>query len=95
MMVSLATILQMLTVLATSFADLINSLISPSLTCVLFSCSVLVVTLLKISVINIFMFLFKISILLEEDNMLLLQYSSSKTSFSSLGGCKFVILCHL
>ena len=48
-MVSLATLLQKLTVLVTSFADLINSLISLSLTCVLFRCKVLVVTLSKSS----------------------------------------------
>ena len=44
-MVSLATLLQNLTVFVTSFADLLNSLISSSLTCILFSCNVLVVTL--------------------------------------------------
>ena len=42
-MVSLATLLQKLTVFVTSFADLLNSLISLSLTCTLFS--FLVVTL--------------------------------------------------
>ena len=44
-MVSLATLLLNLTAFLTSFADLMNSLISSSLTCILFNCNVLVVTL--------------------------------------------------
>ena len=46
-MVSLATFLQKLTVFVNSFADLINLLISSSLTCILFSCNVLVLALSK------------------------------------------------
>ena len=46
-MVSLAISLQKLAVFVTSFADLINSIISSSLTCILFRCNVLVVTLSK------------------------------------------------
>ena len=41
-MVSLATLLQKFTVFVTSFADLINSVIISSLTCILFSFNVLV-----------------------------------------------------
>ena len=51
-MVSAATLLQNLTVLEISFADSINSLISSSLTCVSFSCNVLVVTLSKSPVLS-------------------------------------------
>ena len=46
-MVTLASLLQKLTVLVTSFVDLINSLTTSSLTCILFSCNVLVVPLSK------------------------------------------------
>ena len=84
---SAATLLQNLTVFVTSFADSINSLISSSLTCVSFSCNVLAVDFLS-SV----MFLLKISILFLEYNKLLSQYSLLTTSFSSIGGCTFVIL---
>ena len=44
-MALLATLLQKLTVFVTSIAELINSVISSSLTCILFSCKVLVVIL--------------------------------------------------
>ena len=46
-MLSLATLLQKLILFVTSFAELMNSVISSSLTCILFSCNVLVVTLSK------------------------------------------------
>ena len=84
-MVSAATLLQKLTVLVTSFADLINSLISSSLTVILFSCNVLVMNLSKSPFLSSIMFLLKMSILLEEDNKLLPQYSLLTTSFSSMG----------
>ena len=90
-MVSLTTLLQKLTAFVTSFADLINSLISSSLTCILFSCIVLVVTLSKSPLLSSVIFLHKISNLLEEDNKLLSQYSLLTTSFSSMGGCTLVI----
>ena len=91
-MVSLAIILQNLTVFLTSFADLINSLISSSLTCISFNCNVLVVTLSNSRFFSSVIFLHKILILLEEDNKLLSQYHLLTTSFSSTGGCTFVIL---
>ena len=69
-MVSAATLLQNLTVFLTSFVDSINSLISSSLTCVSFSCNVLVVTLSKSPFLSSVMFLRKMSIFLEEDNKL-------------------------
>ena len=90
--VSAATLLENLTVFLTSFVDSINSLISSSLTCVSFSCNVLVVTLSNSPFLSSVMFLLKMSILLEEDNKLLSQYSLLTTSFSSIGGCTFVIL---
>ena len=60
--VSAATLLQKLTTFVTSFADLMNSLIRFSLTCVSFSCNVLVVTLSKSPFLSSVMFLLKISI---------------------------------
>ena len=74
-MVSLATLLQKLTVFVTSFADLINLLTSSSLTCISCSCNVLVVTSSKSPFPSSVIFLLKISILLEEDNNLLSQHS--------------------
>ena len=50
-----------------SFADFLISLISSSLTCVLFSCSVLVATLSNSPFLDAVIFLVKVSILLEED----------------------------
>ena len=79
-MVSLATSLKKLTVFLTSFADLINSSTSSSLTCILFSCNVLVVTSSKSPFLSSVIFLLKILILLEEDK-LLSQYSLLTTSF--------------
>ena len=70
-MVSLASSLQKLTVFVTSFADLINSVISSSLTCILFSCKLLVVTLSKSPFLSSVISLFKMSFLLEEENKLL------------------------
>ena len=72
-MVSQETLLQKLIVSVTSLAELKNSLISSSLTCILFSCKVLVVTLSKSPFLRSVMFLLKISILFEEDNKLLSQ----------------------
>ena len=60
-MVSLATLLQKLTVFVTPFADLINSLIRSSLTCILFSCNVLVVTLSNSPLLSSVKFLIKMS----------------------------------
>ena len=62
-MVSLATLLQKLTVFVTSFVDLINSLISSSLTCILFICKVLVVTSSKSTFRSSVIFLLHMSIL--------------------------------
>ena len=69
-MVSLTTLLQNLTVFVTSFADLKNSLISSSLTYILFSCKVLVVTLSKSPFLSSVYFYLKMSILLLDDNKL-------------------------
>ena len=82
-MVSRATLLHKLRVFVTSFADLINSLISSSFTYILFSCKFLVVTLSK-SAFSSVTCLLKMSILIEEDNKLLSQYSLLTTSFSSI-----------
>ena len=90
-MASLETLFQNLTVVATSFVDLMNSLISSSLTCILFSCNVLVVTLSKSPFLSSVIFLLEMCILLEEDNKLLSQFSLLTTSLSSMGGCTFVI----
>ena len=70
-MVSLAILLQMLTVFVTSFADLINSLTSSSSRCILFSCNVLVVILSHSPFLSSDIFLLKMSILLEKDSKLL------------------------
>ena len=67
-MVSLATLSQKLIVFVTSFADLLNSLISSSLNCIVFSCKFLVVTLSKSPFPSLVVFLLKMSILIEEDN---------------------------
>ena len=97
-MVSLATLLQKLTVFVTSFADLINSIISSSLTCILFSCNILVMTLSKSTFFSSVIVLLKMCILLLDDNKLLSQYSLSTTSFPFMGGlifCNFIGIFHV
>ena len=81
-MVSIANSLQNLTVLVASFVDLLNSLISSSLTCILFSFNVLVVTLSKSPFLSSVIFLLKMSFLLLDDSKKSAQYSSLTTSFS-------------
>ena len=90
-MVSIANSLQNLTVFVASFVDLLNSLFSSSLTCILFSFNVLVVTLSISPVLSSVIFLLKMSFLLLDDSKMSSQYSLLTTSFSYMVGCTFVI----
>ena len=83
-MVSAAALLQNLTVFVNSFGNLINSLVSSSLTCVLFSCNVLLVTLSNSPFLSLFIFLLEIYILFEEDRKIVITILFLTTSFSSV-----------
>ena len=91
-MVSLATLLQKLIVFVISIVDLINSLISSSLSCILLSCKLLVVTLSNSPFLSSVICLLKRSMFfLEEDKQCSSQYFLLTTSFHLWVICTFVI----
>ena len=82
----MATLLQKLTLFVSSFIDLINSLTSPSLTCILLNCKLLVVILSKSPILSSDIILLKMSDLLLHANKLLSQNSLIKKHLFHLMG---------